>query len=338
MATEKVLILGGTRFIGPAIVNNLRDRGLDVTVLHRGINRAEIPLSVQERIGDRMDGAVLRELVGEINPDAIIDTFAMTEETAQITLDSLENWTGQLVMLSSCDVYRNFGGALGLEKDEPSPQPIDEDSPLRTHMYPYRANPPRLASDPQAWRDRYDKIPVEKAYLAKGALVLRLPMVFGPGDYQHRMAPYLRRMLDKRPFLILPSELENFVFPRGYIDNVAEAIAIAALSSTKGRIYNVADEHVYQEIEWVRAIAKALDWWGEIRTVPNDALPEDLKVGLGCQYGLEITARRIREELGVLEIVDPVTAIERCVAWEREYMPEVPVDYSLEDTAMAAKA
>ena len=333
MAIEKVLVLGGTRFIGPAIVQNLRHRGLDVTVFHRGVNSAEIPISVDERIGDRMKPGAIADLVADVRPDSIIDTFAMTEETASITLGALKDWQGRLVMLSSCDVYLNFGGALGLETSEPSPQPIDEDSPLRTVRYPYRANPPRLASDPQAWRDQYDKIPVEEAYLSAGAVVLRLPMVFGPGDYQHRMAPYLKRMLDKRPFVFVPADMEHYVFPRGYIDNVAEAVAVAAMSDLSARIFNVADEKVYAELEWVQAIARTLSWDGEILLRPNETLPPSVQAGLVTKYGLEISGKRIRDDLGVTEVVDPTTAIARCVAWERDNLPDVQVDYAAEDSA-----
>lgn len=333
MVPEKVLILGGTRFIGPAIVESLRARGAGITVFHRGLHHATIPLVVDERIGDRTNGEALRDLISDVRPDAIIDTFAMTEDTAQVTLDALEGWSGRLVMLSSCDVYRNFGGALGVETEPPSSTPLDEDSPVRSKLYPYRAHPPRLASDPQAWRDRYDKIPVEKAYLAAGAVVLRLPMVFGPGDYQHRMAPYLRRMLDDRPFILLAEEFSGYVFPRGYIDNVADAIATATYADVQGRIFNVVDERLYTELEWIQAIAQVMDWRGEVLTVPTDGLPESLRPGLGLAYRLEISGRRIRAELGFNEGVSPDEAIARCVAWERENMPEISCNYDEEDAA-----
>lgn len=335
MPIEKILLLGGTRFIGPAIVRCLRERGLEVTVFHRGIHSADIPLSVQERFGDRNNLAVLRDLVTEIRPDVVIDTFAMTEQIASVTLEALRQWSGRLIMLSSCDVYRNFGGAMGLESEPPSTTPLTETSPLRENLYPYRATPPRIATDPQAWRDQYDKIPVERAYLEAGAIVLRLPMVYGPGDYQHRMAPYLKRMVDGRKGLILSEELARYVFPRGYIGTVAEAVCLAADSDRRAEVYNVADENPYEEMDWVEQIANIMQWTGEIKLIPDKNLPATLQSGLNHDYGLEISAEKFFRDFGNPAKQTPQQCLEATVSWEIANMPTLSVEYEEEDALLA---
>jgi nucleoside-diphosphate-sugar epimerase len=49
----RVLILGGTRFIGPPVVRCLVEQGHSVTVFHRGLSTAQLPLGVQSILGDR---------------------------------------------------------------------------------------------------------------------------------------------------------------------------------------------------------------------------------------------------------------------------------------------
>ena len=48
-----VMIIGGTSFIGPALVRRLVDQGNTVAVFHRGQTRAELPPSVGQILGDR---------------------------------------------------------------------------------------------------------------------------------------------------------------------------------------------------------------------------------------------------------------------------------------------
>ncbi|MGD9140210.1 MAG: NAD-dependent dehydratase, partial [bacterium] len=49
----RVLIIGGTRFMGPRVVARLACEGHEVTVFHRGKTTAELPQGVQEVVGDR---------------------------------------------------------------------------------------------------------------------------------------------------------------------------------------------------------------------------------------------------------------------------------------------
>ncbi len=65
---------------------------------------------------------------------------------------------------------------------------LNEDSPLRGQLYPLRSH----ASGPEDMLYHYDKILVECELLENTimpATILRLPMVYGPGDPQHRIRP-----------------------------------------------------------------------------------------------------------------------------------------------------
>ena len=127
--------------------------------------------------------------------------------------------------------------------------------------------------------DDYDKILVEQAVLDQPALpatVLRLPAVYGPGDKGYRLRPYVQRMADGRPAILLAAEQARWRWTRGYVGNVAAAIALAVTDSrAAGRIYNVGDSPTPTEREWVENIAVRLQvgtaTWSRSR--PTSCLP-----------------------------------------------------------------
>jgi nucleoside-diphosphate-sugar epimerase len=118
--------------------------------------------------------------------------------------------------------------------------------------------------------------------------------------------------------LVMPKSAAEWRWARGYVDNVAHAIASAARDeASAGRIYNVAEPHNFSEGEWAERVARAMGWRGRIRIVPDrEAPPNPLLAGNLAQHW-SADATRIREELGYAEIVDVDEAIRRAVAWER---------------------
>jgi nucleoside-diphosphate-sugar epimerase len=233
------------------------------------------------------------------------------------------------VVLSSGDVYRAYGIFHGTEPGPAEPVPLAEDAPLRSVLFPYRA----LAKGPDDLLYRYDKIPVERAALGEPALpgtVLRLPMVHGPGDYQHRLYPYVRRMDDGRQGILLDEGLAAWRCTRGYVEDVAAAIALAATDPRAvGRVYNVGEPIARSEADWVRVIGQAAGWRGEVVSMPRGRLP----VPGDVRQDIVTDTRRIRQELGYREEVPFAEALRRTVAWERQHPPaeEPPTDYAAED-------
>jgi nucleoside-diphosphate-sugar epimerase len=146
----------------------------------------------------------------------------------------------RMVVASSQDVYRSFGLLNKHEDGEMDPSPITENSPLRTKLYPHRGETPRAEDDAQSWLDDYDKIPAERVVLNHPVLsgtILRLPAVYGPHDPQHRMFPYLKRMLDGREAILLDEREARWRWTHGYVENVAHAIILAITDSrASGRI------------------------------------------------------------------------------------------------------
>lgn len=267
----------------------------------------------------------------------------MTEADAQATVDVFRPLASRLLLLSSQDVYRTYGRLHGTEPGPPVPVPVTEDGPLREKLFPHRSDPPRPSEDRYHWMDNYDKIAVERLALGQGhdwATVLRLPAVYGPHDAQHRLFPYSKRMDDGRPAILLDQQLFGWRWTRGYVENMAAAIALAVTDQrAAGRIYNVGERDALSEAEWVAAIARTVGWDGQLLAVHTANLPASMRPTVSIAQYFVADTSRIRQELGYDEVVPRDEALRLTIAWERANPPQRQApedfDYAAEDAVLA---
>ncbi|HYU73481.1 MAG TPA: NAD-dependent epimerase/dehydratase family protein [Ktedonobacteraceae bacterium] len=342
----RILVIGGTRFIGLATVRLLHEQGHDIAVFHRGQTQSDVPVGVQHILGDRAQIQTFKQEFERFAPELVLDIFPFVEQDARTVMNLFKGMVRRIVAISSQDVYRAYGRLLRTEPGPTDPVPLTEDSPLREKLYPYRGTTMRASEDKQRWMDDYDKIPIERIIMSDPALpgtILRLPMVYGPGDGQHRLFEYLKRMDDKRPAIILDASVASWRWTRGYVENVAAAIVLAITNErAAGRIYNVGEARTLTLAEWVRAIANAVGWSGKIVTVPSDHLPPHLVADMDTAQDLLVDTTRIRQALGYHESINLGEALTRTIFWERANPPaEVDsqqFDYATEDTILARES
>ena len=170
--------------------------------------------------------------------------------------------------------------------------------------------------------------------------VLRLPMVYGPGDPLHRFYPVVKRVADGRRHIIFAQPLAAWRSPRGYVENVAAAIALAATDDRAiGRIYNVGEEPSFSEMEWAQKIADEMGWEGKFVVLPVENTPPHLlRPGNAAQHWA-VSSARIRKELGYEEPIEMREAIRRTIRWEEDNPPadvsQGQFDYAAENAAVA---
>jgi 2'-hydroxyisoflavone reductase len=111
----KLLVLGGTKFLGRAVAEAALDRGHDVTLFNRGRTNPELFPEVEKLRGDR-DGD-LSALSGR-SWDAVVDTSGFVPQQARSSAEALADVAGHYLFVSSLSAYA-----------DPS-HPLDEDSPL----------------------------------------------------------------------------------------------------------------------------------------------------------------------------------------------------------------
>ena len=328
----RVLIVGGTNFIGPYVVRRLAEYGHEVTIFHRGRTKPDLPDEVEHITGDRRNLASFAEDFKRYAPDVALDMIPMNEHDAKTLVEVFRGIAQRIVAISSEDVYRAYDIARRRHPGPPDPTPLTEDAPLRERLYPY---------DRESVEE-YEKILVEKVVMDEPELpgtILRLPAVYGPGDYQHRLFPYLKRMDDGRPAILLEKDVASWRWTHGYVEDVAEAIALAVADERAiGRIYNVGEPEPLPWAEWVRHIGHAAGWDGEILEVPKNSLPNNPMASLNPEQHWIVDTGRIRR-LGYGESVSREEALHRTVAWERQNPPpEIDTDefdYAAEDALLA---
>ncbi|HJR60349.1 MAG TPA: NAD-dependent epimerase/dehydratase family protein [Vicinamibacterales bacterium] len=351
----RVLVIGGTGFIGSHLVRGLIRLGHDVTVFHRGrtgVHPAP-PLNTdpggrpREIFGDRRRLAESAASFRAVRPDVVIDVILSSGSQARELVSVCRGLTPRILALSSMDVYRACGITHGLEEGPLEPMPLTEASALRTKLQTYPPAQVQMLQQIFGWLDsEYDKIPVEREVLGDpdvSGTVLRLPMVYGPGDPLHRFYPVVKRVLDGRRVIPFSAAMAQWRGTKGYVENVAAAIALAAVSDrAAGQIYNVGDPDTPTELEWAKRVADALEWNGEFKVMTDGALPPELRApGNAAQHWVADTTK-IRRELGFTEVVPREQAIRATVEWERTNPPTgfTPhrFDYDAEDATLRGEA
>jgi nucleoside-diphosphate-sugar epimerase len=332
----RVVVLGGTRFIGRRIVEELVARGDEVTVVHRGETEPDGWVECQHIHVAREAFATVAARVRAAAPDAVVDTLAMSRADTEAVLPHLPDT--QLVLLSSMDVYRAFAHVLADREGEPVP--LNEESPVRDERYPYRD----LGERPSD----YDKLDVEPAYRERGAAVLRLAMIYGEHDPQRREEFILRRVRAGRTRI--PVGPGSWLWTRCYVGDVAGAV-LATLGNPRaaGEVFNIGEPAVRSIRGWAEEILVAADHEAELVTVPEASLPEDMWITKTAQH-LLFDGCKVAEVLG-WRATQAAEGLRRSVRWHLANPPDAQRadanddvtadandDFAADDAALAAAA
>jgi nucleoside-diphosphate-sugar epimerase len=263
--------------------------------------------------------------------------FPVGEDDTRAAIARFVGVARRIVAISSGDVYRAYGRLLGSEPGPPEPVPLDENAPLREVLFPYRHS----AAGPGDWTYHYEKILAERALLSSRlpATVLRLPAVYGPGDPYRRLRPYIKRMQDRRPVILLETAAAAWRWTHGYVEDVSRAIAAAVIDERAvGKVYNIGETIVPTTAERVRSIGELMGWSGAVVPLSRERLPQHLRAPYEARQDLVVDTRRVRAELDFTESVSPNAGLLRTIEWEQSNPPEAgdpgPAEYSAEDAVL----
>src|ERR1700733_7920992 len=263
----RILLIGGNGFIGRYVMAALQEQGHSIAVFQRGTKAAAA--GVEQIQGDRSQLSASATALQLFAPEVVIDLVISSGAQAEELMTIFRGAARRVIMLSSMDVYRAIGISQGTESGPLQEVPLTEESELRRNLHPYPPETLQHLRKIFSWMtDDYDKIPAERTVINDPELpgtVLRLPMVYGPGDPLHRFYPTLKRIDDNRPAILLEQGYARLHPPRGYVEDVAAAIALVTVSDrSAGRIYNVASDQQFTELEWAQKIGQATGWKGSV--------------------------------------------------------------------------
>lgn len=332
----KVLVIGGTKFIGAFAAKFLLSKGHEVVLFHRKKTNNAIINGVNHIYGDfeRFEKKITE--IKKFNPDIVLDMIARTEEHANKLVDLCNKINcKKVVVISSGDVYRAYENIIGITKGNIQHVPIKEDDELRTIYFPLKNFNLGKAAD------EYEKMLVEKA-IAKNCTnsawsILRFSAIYGRYDYQMRMFEYIKPMADKRPYILIDEGLAEWVESKCYVENAAQAIVKAIENdNANGNIFNVGEHAPISELKWIEKIAKIMNWKGKIIKMPSGRLLDHSEFNTEQNWVMDTS--KIRKKLDYCESVSFDEGLKRTIEWElqSEYKKEASkkIDYEKEDNIL----
>jgi nucleoside-diphosphate-sugar epimerase len=313
----RILLLGSTGFIGRAVARRAIELGHFVCGISRTATVSQGAL--EQHRADRIPPEPILDIVHARRIDTVIDAAAFTLETSKQLVGALDGSVARYTLLSSGDVYRNYGVISRREAGPAIVGSLDEQSPLRTSRFPYRGPEPRAANDPRRWLDDYDKIPIEACVRSMATTqwtTLRLPMVYGPGDPLTRFEWVVAPLRTGAAKLSIPRTWAQWRTSYGYIDDIAAGIVLAATHGAAAQAtFNLGEAEPATHLDWARRFAAASGWPGTIEESNDPALPlARATAHMDLSVPLVMSSARIRQMLGYREIVPLEDALERTLA------------------------
>ncbi len=204
----KILVLGGTRFVGKALVSSLLNRGYEITLFNRGTRSH--PSNVSHIKGDRTSNEDLAKLKGS-DFDVIVDTSGRQSEDTERVLAFTGPPKYRLLYVSSAGVYSNS-----------TLWPLNEESLIDKKSR------------------HYGKAETEKWLNSNGVefTSFRPTYIYGKGNYNPIERWFFERIVNEKK-LPLPNNGE-WITQLGHVNDLAEAMTISLdYKIASNRIYNI---------------------------------------------------------------------------------------------------
>jgi len=325
-AMARALVIGGTLFIGRALVEQLLARGDEVVIMHRGTG-TPYGSRVGELQCDRNDVAAVRAALKDRNFDVVYDNvydWQRGTTADQVSAAAVAASSGSLrryVFTSSVAVYGAGGEG-------------DENGPLVAGDHPNAYAAQKAESERVLFgRHRQNGIPVA---------TLRPSFIYGPHNPFDREAFFWDRMLAGRP-IVVPGDGSR---PMQWVhvrDVARAAVCAADEPRAVGHAFNLAGYPPITQIEYVQLLASVAGRHADIVRMPREQIEQaggqlfapPFYFGVYLDVPLA-TARndRARTELG-LELTPFDEGLRETYRWYQE-QPRPKPDFSWEDRLLTA--
>lgn len=259
----RVLVIGGTRFVGSLLTWRLLAQGHGVTLLNRGTLPDPFGERVERLRADRASPELGRVLAGR-DFDASVDFAAYTGEDGRRAAEVLGGRVGHHVVISTGQVYL---------VREPRPRAAAREEDYDGAVMARPADEPDLGEWAYGVGKRACEDALAEAYarFRFPATRVRIPMVNGERDPYRRLETYLWRLLDGGPVLVpdgAPARTRHV-----YGDEVARfLVAILGRPVTYGRAFNLAQEETPSLPELLEKLRALVGSRSELVPVAPDAL------------------------------------------------------------------
>lgn len=245
----KVLIFGGTQFVGRHTAEVLLAHGYQVAVLNRGVSPDHLPPEVERIRADRTQAEqVIQALRGRAF-DAVVDCIGFRPEDVQTAIHLFRGRIQRYVFISSVSVYR------------------------ASSLFPIEETFPVLRGS--GWQYAQQKVECEDALLSAfrdegfPCVILRPAYIYGPYNNQPEWEFKFFARIELGRKVLIPGD-GSFIFHHGHARDLAFAV-MAAIQRPQavGNIYNITGPHAATAKAYVETVAAAMERPVEIVHVPG---------------------------------------------------------------------
>jgi len=333
----KALLVGGAGVTGRLLLQGLLDRGYQVTVMSRGMHTIDLPDGVESLIANPYDKESIPAALEGRQFELTIVTYGRLRHVAK----ALVGKTSRMISVGgAAPVYKGWGDMIAMnpwETTEPTPLFLSEDHPL--------ASADTDVDFSHAVRFTEKEV---MAFHERGDLNVthyRYPAVYGPDNLCPAEWGLVRRVRDKRVPLIVPGKGLTVVC-RGFYENVAHGVLLAVdqPDASAGQIYNIRDDELIHNHQWIRMAEDSLNHQFEKIDIPFSWLPEGFRATppqLLSRDHAVMDISKIKQQLGYRDVVSAEQAMEKTLKWymdnplqagcESEQNLGDPFDYTYED-------
>lgn len=325
---KKVLVIGGTLFIGRALVAELLKQGHEVWILHRQSGHA-----LGKRVGnlqaDRNDAEAVRRALAGARFQVVFDNVydwerGTTARHVEATARACDSHLERYVFLSSVAAYGD-----GLNHHEGDALAPDD------HPQAYVRN---KAMSERALFHLHQRIGFP-------AVTIRPPFVYGPGNPFYREAFFWDRLRDGRP-IIVPGDGRRLM-QFAYVKDLASAcLKIIEEKATVGHAFNIANLRATTQAEAVAAFAESAGKKANLIRIPRERIYRSGGHPLGPQlyFGFYLDLPPLTQIVSKAQRVlgfrptDFLQGLKETYRWYLRHRTPRRIDYTLEDRLLAEAA
>jgi len=248
----RVLFIGGTGIISSACSPLAIEQGIDLYLLNRSKSSRPAPAGAKVLNGDIRDPDSVRNAIGDLTFDAVVDWIAFTVPHIETDLELFRGRTGQFVFISSASAYQS----------PPSTLPVTESTILDNPFWEYSRN--KIACEERLVRAyREEKFP--------------MTIVRPSHTYDKTLLPFdggytvLKRMLDGKPVVVHGDGTSIWVLTH-HRDYARAFVPLLGNSHAIGEAYHITSDEWITWNQIFDCVADAAGVKANKVHVPSDAI------------------------------------------------------------------
>lgn len=259
---KKILILGGTGFVGRILTENLIKQGVEPVLFNRGKRSPGIFPELRHIKGDRLNKVDFKQVSSE-SWDTVIDFSCMYPMNLDDITDNLKGLAARYIFISTASVYPMYDPDYWQE-------PVKEDAETLPCSYDQKINPD-VNSTYGEKKAECERILLNKEWL--DSIIFRPGLIYGRYDYTDRFYYWLYKVYNNSRVILPDGGKESFTAT--FSEDFAELIRAAIYSDKHNSIYNAVTHKPVTLKQYIKDVCVLTGKTPELVNIKSDFLEEN---------------------------------------------------------------